>query len=303
MEYRAAMVEKKLSASTVNVRLSAVRKLVGEAQRNGIIDASLTRRISRPPSECDVKMRNMEYKLLSVFDHDAEPNIVEALRSAVVQDICWLVNSYSNFDKVTAADLEPEVYKQLTDKYPPLLHFGYFGLPAPRCLANELIWKWTEATGKYTGCQFWSVRARVLFDQEVRSSGGWPITPKLAEDIEKKLKAKTGGGKPKPPDAKLTHEHVYPIKDLKTLLRSKDGTTPESVRQLFDSLCVGCVVLESEHNQLNGHGSRPPWLRYKNAGIRLVDNPAWSDRQRSLILQADILEPSTNTHHPDCRTS
>jgi site-specific recombinase XerD len=35
MEYRAAMVEKKLSASTVNVRLSAVRKLVGEAQRNG----------------------------------------------------------------------------------------------------------------------------------------------------------------------------------------------------------------------------------------------------------------------------
>ena len=39
MEYRAAMLEKKLSASTVNVRLSAVRKLIGEAQRNGIIDA------------------------------------------------------------------------------------------------------------------------------------------------------------------------------------------------------------------------------------------------------------------------
>src|SRR5277367_534938 len=37
MEYRAAMLEKKLSASTVNVRLSAVRKLIGEAQRNGII--------------------------------------------------------------------------------------------------------------------------------------------------------------------------------------------------------------------------------------------------------------------------
>src|SRR5260370_31146072 len=39
MEYRAVMVEKKLSASTVNVRLSAVRKLIGEAQRNGIIGA------------------------------------------------------------------------------------------------------------------------------------------------------------------------------------------------------------------------------------------------------------------------
>jgi integrase len=39
MEYRAAMLEKKLSTSTVNVRLSAVRKLIGEAQRNGIIGA------------------------------------------------------------------------------------------------------------------------------------------------------------------------------------------------------------------------------------------------------------------------
>jgi hypothetical protein len=39
MEYRAAMLEKRLSASTVNVRLSAVRKLIGEAQRNGIIGA------------------------------------------------------------------------------------------------------------------------------------------------------------------------------------------------------------------------------------------------------------------------
>jgi site-specific recombinase XerD len=33
------MLEKKLSASTVNVRLSAVRKLIGEARHNGIIDA------------------------------------------------------------------------------------------------------------------------------------------------------------------------------------------------------------------------------------------------------------------------
>jgi integrase len=39
MEYRAALLEKKLSASTVNVRLSAVRKLIGEAQHNGIIGA------------------------------------------------------------------------------------------------------------------------------------------------------------------------------------------------------------------------------------------------------------------------
>jgi integrase len=50
MEYRAAMVEKKLSASTVNVRLSAVRKLVGEAQRNGIIDAEGAANVAGVPN-------------------------------------------------------------------------------------------------------------------------------------------------------------------------------------------------------------------------------------------------------------
>jgi site-specific recombinase XerD len=50
MEYRAAMLEKKLSASTVNVRLSAVRKLVGEAQRNGIIDAEEAANLAGVPN-------------------------------------------------------------------------------------------------------------------------------------------------------------------------------------------------------------------------------------------------------------
>jgi integrase len=50
MQYRAAMVEKKLSASTVNVRLSAVRKLVGEAQRNGIIDAEEAANLAGVPN-------------------------------------------------------------------------------------------------------------------------------------------------------------------------------------------------------------------------------------------------------------
>jgi hypothetical protein len=235
--------------------------------------------------------------LLSVFDHDADPNTVEALRSAVVQDICWLVNSYSNFSKVTVAELEPEVYKQLREKFPPLLHFGSFGLPVGRYLANELIWKWTEATGKYTGCQFWSASAKVLFDQEVQSSGGWRITSKIAKVIEKKLSARTGDGKPRSSDAKLTHEHVYPIKDLKILLRGKDGSTPKSVRQLFDSHCVSCVILESEHDRLSGQDHNP-WLRYKNARIRLVDNPAWSERQRNLILQAGLLGSSTTAPIP-----
>ena len=37
MEYRAATVGRKRSASTVNVRTSAIRKLVSETQRSGIL--------------------------------------------------------------------------------------------------------------------------------------------------------------------------------------------------------------------------------------------------------------------------
>ena len=50
MEYRAAMLEKKLSASTVNVRLSAVRKLIGEAQRNAIIGAEEAANLAGVPN-------------------------------------------------------------------------------------------------------------------------------------------------------------------------------------------------------------------------------------------------------------
>ncbi len=50
MAYRAALLEKRLSASTVNVRLSAVRKLVGEAQRNGIIGAEEAAQLAGVPN-------------------------------------------------------------------------------------------------------------------------------------------------------------------------------------------------------------------------------------------------------------
>jgi site-specific recombinase XerC len=38
MEYRAQLIERGLSASTINVRLSAIRKLVCEARDNNLLD-------------------------------------------------------------------------------------------------------------------------------------------------------------------------------------------------------------------------------------------------------------------------
>jgi len=50
MEYRAEMIERKLSPSTINVRLSAVRKLISEAKRNGILDAEQAAQMADIPN-------------------------------------------------------------------------------------------------------------------------------------------------------------------------------------------------------------------------------------------------------------
>ncbi len=50
MEYRAAMIEKGLSPSTINVRLAAVRKLVNEARRNGILNGEEAAKMTDVPN-------------------------------------------------------------------------------------------------------------------------------------------------------------------------------------------------------------------------------------------------------------
>jgi integrase len=50
MDYRASMVARSLNASTINVRLSAVRKLIGEARRNGILDAEQAAQLADVPN-------------------------------------------------------------------------------------------------------------------------------------------------------------------------------------------------------------------------------------------------------------
>ncbi len=50
MEYRASMIEKGLSPSTINVRLAATRKLISEARRNGILDAEEAAQMADVPN-------------------------------------------------------------------------------------------------------------------------------------------------------------------------------------------------------------------------------------------------------------
>jgi hypothetical protein len=111
-----------------------------------------------------VRIKNHAFQLKSVFDHDADPNQVEALRTAVVKDLHALLSIYSDFGEITVADLDPDIYSEMRGRYRRLLHYGVFN-PGKRTVGNELIWKWTEATGEYVGCQFWSVEAKAVFDR------------------------------------------------------------------------------------------------------------------------------------------
>jgi hypothetical protein len=228
--------------------------------------------------------------LVDVFHHSVQPEAAEKLRAIVVNDIRWMYDTFPDIRKVSRAALGPDVYITLKEKYDPLLHFGNFNLTTSRTLAYELIWKWTEATGKYVGCPFWSENAKALFDTEVLSAGGWPIQPALAKKIAKRLSEKGANEEKSVPKAKLTHEHVYPIKDMKRRLYSYAERSIEEIRGLFDRYCVGCVVLESEHNQLSVEGDDTNhWVRYAEAGIKLAPNPAWPDSQRRMIVAAGLL--------------
>jgi hypothetical protein len=230
-----------------------------------------------------VRTKNDTFQLKSVFDHDADPVMVNALRDSVIDDLLFLHEKYPHFSRVGAADLHPADYEQMRRKYQNLLHYGVFSLPAKRAAVNELIWKWTEATGKYVGCQFWSVGAHLLFDSAVRECGGWPITAKTARRIEQTLSEWS-----RAVECRLTHEHVYPIKDMKRWLGARTNPTREDFRIHLERQCVSCVLLESEHDRSEGNDANP-WLRYKKAGIRLVSNPAWPDAQRAWIMEADLI--------------
>jgi integrase len=77
MEYRAQMIERELSPSTINVRLAAVRKLIGEARRNGILSGEQAAQMADIPNirQQGTRLgnwltREQARELLSVPDRD-----------------------------------------------------------------------------------------------------------------------------------------------------------------------------------------------------------------------------------------
>lgn len=225
-------------------------------------------------------MTDLEFD--SVFDHQEDTARLSRLRSAVIEDVCFLRREYERqFQSIKGKELKHDDFAVMREKHRALRHVGHFS--GSRTLSNELIWKWTEATGKYVGCPFWSSAARELFDAEVEALGGWPITSGVKKHLEAKLQKKG-----RPHNQKLTHEHVYPIKEMKAWISSLGSFDSATVMEHFDRQCVACVVLESEHPNVPANHENP-WLRYSNAGVVLAQNPAWPESQRALIAAAGLI--------------
>lgn len=72
----------------------------------------------------------------------------------------------------TKDKIEPHYYELLRRSVYPNLYYGSFNLTKTRTLAHEIAWKWTERTGKFIGCQFWSIRAKDFFNEELKRCYG-----------------------------------------------------------------------------------------------------------------------------------
>lgn len=219
-----------------------------------------------------------------VFHHTAVN--AEKLREMIVADINRCIENEPYVHKHprledSRSNLGPDIYEKLKNQYKkPLLYHGALNLK--NSLSDCLIWKWTEATGKYIGCAFWSVGAKLLFDESVASFG---TSPSLRDAVKIAIGLSQ---RSRPLDCRITHEHVYPKEALRRLLPD----LKEDIGGLFDRLCVSCVVLESEHKKIDRLGSpneENPWKRYAPAGIKLVDNPEWPPLQRKMIMEAGLL--------------
>lgn len=121
---------------------------------------------------------------------------------------------------------------------------------------SQAAWAWTEMTGKYEGCPYWTDAAF-----------GWYCATRHA-----KFKRKF-----------LRHEHAVPKSAVIKMLTELRSPTVDDVRGICESFLIGVVVTKLEDDILNlqykstmpqdfydssSAEYRDPWLRYKRTGIR-----------------------------------
>jgi hypothetical protein len=114
-------------------------------------------------------------------------------------------------------------------------------------IISTLLWKHTEAYGKYKGCKYWSLGAI----ESLKRHNNKVVTNKSVD-----------------PTHALRHEHLFPRKQTIELLLSLDDVNKNSIHNIL-KLNIGVVVTVEEDSRLSKLGNKEnPWQRYIDAGIQ-----------------------------------
>jgi hypothetical protein len=165
-----------------------------------------------------------------VFQYRTDIDI-EDLRKLLVDVICQCLESRTPVTKA-------EFYRRI-----PRLLYGSYPLRGGKDInasLDALLWKYSELTGKYCGCQFWSDTAKRLFERKLLEHvNGRPPTSMDARHVTDCLSKKTHR------EYQLVHEHVFPRAELRTklLLDREISFDSRHVAKTIERLAVGCVVL------------------------------------------------------------
>ena len=212
-----------------------------------------------------------------VFEYQPEISI-ESVRESLVDLIRQCLESRG---PITKAEFEVKI---------PKLHYGTYPTRAEKNMDSSLdalLWKYSELTGKYCGCPFWSDGARRRFEGKLLEyTNGRIPTSNDARHIAYYLKKKIHN------EYQLVHEHVFPRAELrKRLLLDRDTLLAAgSLAETLERTAIGCIVLRSEDKQLKNdeRDYNNPWLRYRGK-LKLVENQDWPASQRELIVAAGLL--------------
>jgi hypothetical protein len=212
-----------------------------------------------------------------VFQYETEINI-EDVRKSLVDMVFRCLESNK---PITKAEFYARIPKLLCGSYPERAG------KSVKASLDALLWKYSELTGKYCGCQYWSVKAKALFDEHLdRYLNGRFPTPGDARKIVRVLQKKSQDY-----NQRIVHEHVFPRAQLvRLLMELKVPPAKESLDKLMRRLATGCVVLGSEDNLLDKYKGNcdNPWLRYKGL-IKLAENKKWEPLHQDLIKKAELL--------------
>jgi hypothetical protein len=158
-----------------------------------------------------------------------------------------------------------------------------------RASLDQLLHRYVEATGRYCGCQYWSVKARNLFITKLSKNptptlhDAWLLSKKLSHEIKR-------DERPELKKERIMHGSLFPRNYLLKLLDPDKHPSFEYVKAKIEQNAVGCVILQSEYQLFNKLeiDCDNPWLRYKGK-IKLANNLNWDNKQRRRILEANLL--------------